>query len=152
VQPLDFIFDRFLGIKGLGFNANLTIIDQKGSGAAPALATGVPPYTYNITAYYENHGVSLRLSTTYYDANPSAAAPQNGITLAGLFNDSYQYWDFASIFDLKKIFGVNIPAEVTFDVQNLTNAKQRSYFQFENAPFTYYNAGRTFLVGVRGSF
>ena len=152
VQPLDFLFDRYLGIKGFGFNSNLTIIDQKGSGAAPALATGVPPYTYNITAYYENHGVSLRLSTTYYDANPSAAAPQNGITLAGLFNDSYRQWDFSSIFDLKKILRTDIPAEVVFDVVNLTNAKQRSYFQFPNAAFTYYNAGRTFMVGIRGTF
>jgi TonB-dependent receptor len=152
VQPLDLIFDRFLGIKGLGLNANLTIIDQNTSGAARAVATGVPPYTYNITGYYENHGISLRLSTTFYDANQSAIAPQNGITAAGLFNDKYQVWDFASIFDLKRILNANIPAELTFDVVNLTNAKQRAYFQFGNAAFTYYNAGRTFMVGVRGTF
>ena len=71
---------------------------------------------------------------------------------AGLFADKYQVYDFASIFDLNKIFGVNIPAELTFDVQNLTNTRQRSYFQFPNAAFPYYNAGRTFMVGVRGTF
>ena len=60
--------------------------------------------------------------------------------------------DFASSFNINEIFGADIPAELTFDVINLTNAKQRSYFQFENAAFTYYNAGRTFMVGVRGTF
>ncbi|WP_336966060.1 TonB-dependent receptor domain-containing protein, partial [Sphingobium aquiterrae] len=33
VQPLDFLTERF-GVKGFGLNANATIIDQKGSGAA----------------------------------------------------------------------------------------------------------------------
>jgi TonB-dependent receptor len=150
VQPLDFLFGRW--IKGLGFNSNLTIIDQKGTGAAPAIALGVPPYTYNITAYYENHGVSLRLSTTFYKANQAAAAPQNGINLAGLFTDNYQQWDFSSVFDLHKMFGLKAPVELTFDVVNLTVAKQRSYFQFPNAAFTYYNGGRTFMFGARASF
>ncbi len=150
IQPLDFIFGRW--IKGLGFNSNLTIIDQNGRGAAPAVATGVPPYTYNITAYYENHGVSLRLSTTFYKANPAATAPQNGITLAGLFNDNYQQWDFSSVFDLHKMFGWHVPVELTFDVVNITKAQQRQYFQFENAAFTDYNGGRTIMLGLRGTF
>jgi outer membrane receptor protein involved in Fe transport len=42
--------------------------------------------------------------------------------------------------------------ELTFDVQNITDAKQRSHFQFSNAAFTYYNPGRLFLVGIRGNF
>jgi hypothetical protein len=37
-------------------------------------------------------------------------------------------------------------------VINLTNAKQRAYFQFPNATFTQYDAGRTVIVGLRGSF
>ncbi|HEY1605006.1 MAG TPA: TonB-dependent receptor [Allosphingosinicella sp.] len=150
IQPLDFIFGRW--IKGLGFNSNLTIIDQNGRGAAPAVATGVPPYTYNITAYYENHGMSLRLSTTFYKANPAATAPQNGITLAGLFNNNYQQWDFSSVFNLHKMFGWHVPLELTFDVVNLTMAKQRQYFQFPGAAFTYYNGGRTIMAGFRGTF
>ena len=46
------------------FNANLTIVDQTGSGSAQQVATGVPPRAYNVTAYYENHGISARLSRT----------------------------------------------------------------------------------------
>ncbi len=64
VQPLDFLLGR-IGLDGFGFAANFTLIDQFGRGAAPAVATGVAPHTYNVTAYYEKHGVSARLSTTY---------------------------------------------------------------------------------------
>ena len=30
-----------IGLQGFGFNGNLTILDQKSSGSAPAFATGV---------------------------------------------------------------------------------------------------------------
>lgn len=151
VQPLDFLTERF-GIKGFGFNANATIVDQKGTGAAPATALGVAKYTYNISAYYENHGVSLRMSETFQKGSQQSNANQNGITQAAIFSDNYRQWDFASIFDLSKIFGVRNAPQVTFDVVNVTNSKLRSYFQFSNATFTEYKPGRQFLIGVRGTF
>lgn len=151
VQPLDFITERF-GIKGFGFNANATIVDQKGTGAAPAVALGVAKYTYNISTYYENHGVSLRVSTTFNKGSQQSTPNQNGITQAALFSDNYQQWDFSSIFDLGKILGYKNAPQVTFDVVNFTNSKLRSYFQFSNATFTEYKPGRQFLIGVRGTF
>lgn len=151
VQPLDFITERF-GIKGFGFNANATIVDQKGTGAAPAVALGVAKYTYNISTYYENHGVSLRVSTTFNKGSQQSIANQNGITQAAIFSDNYQQWDFSSIFDIGKMFGIRNAPQVTFDVVNFTNSKLRSYFQFSNATFTEYKPGRQFLIGVRGTF
>ena len=47
VQPLDFAQQP---LDGFGFTANFTIIDQKGEGAAPAIAIGVAPETYNATS------------------------------------------------------------------------------------------------------
>ncbi len=151
VQPLDFITERF-GIKGFGFNANATIVDQKGTGAAPAVALGVAKYTYNISAYYERHGVTLRMSTTFNKGSQQSNPNQNGIAQAAIFSDNYQQWDFSSIFDLSKIFGLRNAPQVTFDVVNVTNSKLRSYFQFSNATFTEYKPGRQFLIGVRGTF
>jgi TonB-dependent receptor len=151
VQPLDFITERF-GIKGFGFNANATIVDQKGSGAAPAIALGVAKYTYNVSAFYEAHGVSLRVSTTFQKGSQVGNTNQNGIPLAGLFTDDYQQWDFSSIFDLEKMFGVHHAPQVTFDVVNFTNSKLRTYFQFPNATFTEYKPGRQVMIGLRGSF
>jgi TonB-dependent receptor len=151
VQPLDFLIGRF-GLEGFGISANFTVIDQFGSGAAPAVALGVAPHTYNATAYYENHGFSARLSTTYAKGSQIASTNQNGIPAAALFGDDYKQWDFSSSADLSKLFGWNTQIEVTLDAINLFQAKQRQYFQFENAAFTEYTPGRQYLVGVRGRF
>ena len=152
VQPLDFVLDRYLGLKGFGFTANATVIDQKGTGAAPAVALGVAKYTYNITAYYENNGFMARLSTTYNKGSQVSGANQNGIADAALFSDDYQQWDFSSSVDLDRFIGIDHPLQLTFDVINLFKAKQRTYFQFDNATFTEYKPGRQFLIGLRGSF
>ncbi|MCW3849423.1 TonB-dependent receptor [Sphingomonas sp. LB-2] len=152
VQPLDFLLGRYLGINGFGFNANLTLISQTGSGNAPAIATGVAPVTYNVTAYYENHGVSLRLSTTFTQGSVSSGANQNGITLASLYGDDYQQWDFGGSVDLGEVLGMKGLPELTLDVQNINKAAQRSYFQFPNAAFSYFNPGRQVMVGIRGRF
>ena len=152
VQPLDFITMSHLGIDGFGFTANLTLIEQKGSGAAPAVATGVSPVTYNLTGYYEKNGVSLRLSTTFAQGNQASGTNQNGIPLAAIYNDDYQQWDFGGSLDLGEILDSPGLPELTVDVINLTKAKQRSYFQFENAAFTLYEPGRQVMVGLRGRF
>lgn len=152
VQPLDFLLDRYLGLKGFGFNANLTLISQSGSGAAPAVATGVSPVTYNLSAYYENRGVSLRLSTTFNQGNVISGANQNGITNASLFVDDYQQWDFSSSFDLNEILGAKHLPEITVDVQNLTKSSQRTYFQYSNAAYYVFNPGRVVMIGLRGRF
>ena len=152
VQSLDFLLGRYLGIRGFGFSVNGTIIDQKGTGAAPAIAVGVSPHTYNATFYYENHGISARLSTTWAEGSQSSGANQNGITNAALFADDYQQWDFSSSLDLSTILGSHHLPQLTFDVVNIFKAEQRSYFQFENAAFTSYQPGRTILIGLRGRF
>jgi TonB-dependent receptor len=152
VQPLDFLLAP-LGVEGLGFTANYTIVDQKGEGQVQAVAVGVAPETYNATIYYENHGISARLSTTFSQGSQASNLNQNGIGAAALYNDDYQQWDFSSSFDLATMFGLSefIP-QVTVDVINLFDEEQRQYFQFPNATFTQYEAGRTVIVGLRGRF
>jgi TonB-dependent receptor len=152
VQPLDFVLGRYLGLNGFGFNANVTIIDQKGTGAAPAIAVGVSPHTYNVTAYYSHGGVDLRLTQTYNEGAQASTANQNGINAAAFFSRNYSSLDFSSIFDLGKIFGFKRAPELTVDVTNLTNSALRTDFQFSNAAYTYYKPGRQFLIGLRGRF
>jgi TonB-dependent receptor len=152
VQPLDFLL-RDIGLEGLGFTANYTIVDQKGEGAAPAIAIGVAPKTYNATLYYENRGISARLSTTFAEGSQASGLNQNGIPLAAIFGDDYQQWDFSSSFDLAEMFNISqFAPTITLDVINLFEEKQRSYFQFPNATFTQYDAGRTVILGLRGRF
>lgn len=151
VQPLDFLLGP-LGLKGFGFNANFTIVDQSGSGSAQAVATGVPPRAYNVTGYYENHGVSLRVSRTWAKGFIASGLGQNGISAAALYTDSYGQWDFAGSVKLADYLGPKWAPELTLDVQNFTKAAQRSYFQFPNAAFTYYKPGRFVMLGLRGRF
>lgn len=152
VQPLDFLLAD-IGLDGFGFTANYTIVDQKGEGQVPAVAVGVAPETYNATVYYEKNGISARVSTTYSQGSQASGLNQNGIAAAALFNDDYQQWDFSSSFDFATMFGWSdmIP-QLTVDVINLLDEEQRQYFQFSNATFTEYQAGRTVIVGLRGRF
>jgi len=152
VQPLDF---GSAAMEGLGFTANYTIIDQKGDGAAPAIAVGVPPQTLNATLYYENHGLSARVSITKAQGsqNTGPNSNQQGVTGAELFGVDYKQVDFSSSFDFGAMFGWNefVPS-LTVDVINLTDETRRSYSQFTNAVFTEFDSGRTVMVGLRGRF
>jgi len=151
VQPLDFLLGK-IGLNGFGFNANLTLIDQTGSGAAPAVAVGVSPVTYNISGYYEKGGINVRLSTTFQRGSVSSDANQNGIALARLYSNDYQQFDMSASVDFAEVFDLKWAPELTLDVINLTKEKQRSYFQFDNAAFTLYDPGRQVMIGLRGRF
>jgi TonB-dependent receptor len=164
VQPLDFLTDPYLGLKGFGFTANFTIVDQKGSGAAPAIATGVAPYTYNLTGYYEQNGIMLRMSYNFTAQSYSSGSNQNSICLpnsaatgcpggAYLFGAARGQADFSSSLKLATLFG-ELPSdpELTFNIQNVFNSKLKSYFQYPSAPFTYYQPGSLYMMAVRGSF
>ena len=151
VQPLDFLLGRF-GLNGLGFTANYTLVDQFGTGAAPAVATGVAPHTYNVTAYYEHGPVMARISTVYNKGSQISGLNQNGITNAALFSADYRQWDFSSSLDLSKLFGWSHEVQITADALNLFDARLRTYFQFSNATFTQYDPGREILIGIRGKF
>ncbi|MEI9905297.1 MAG: TonB-dependent receptor [Asticcacaulis sp.] len=149
VQPLG---QWWSVLDGFGYNANYTHINQKGTGAAPAIALGVPKNTWNFTAYYEKHGYSVHLSDTYRDGSQAATANQNGITAAALFNESYEQVDLSASVDLQKAFNVSRNLTLTLNATNLNDATLRQDFQFTNAPNWYYKPGRTIMVGIRGSF
>ena len=55
-------------------------------------------------------------------------------------------------FDLEKLTGINNAPQLVFDVTNIFKEKQRTYFQFDNATFTEYRPGRTYMIGLRGTF
>jgi TonB-dependent receptor len=168
VQPLDFLTEEYLGVKGFGFNGNVTIIDQKSTGSVPTYATGVAPLQYNLTGYYEDDGVMLRLSYNWNDrtygsgsntqnvclpAVPSGVKPTSCPGGAYIFGAPYGQADFSSSVKLSRVFG-DLPSdpELTFDVQNVFSAKAWSYVQLPDAVHSYYIKGQTYLVGLRGTF
>jgi TonB-dependent receptor len=142
VQPLSFVLD------GLGFTANYTRVNQSASGAAPAVALGVSPYTYNLTGYYEGHGATIRVSYNYNDAQISSGPNQNSVNGARIKTDAYKQVDMSASYQLP---WKNAP-QITFNAINITKEKQRSTFQYENAAYTVYDPGATYLIGIRGQF
>jgi hypothetical protein len=112
----------------------------------------VAPTTYTLTGYYEDNGLSARLTYTYNEGSQGSGTNQNGIPAAAIFGRDYTQLDFSGSVDLGKIFGQKYLPTLVLNVINITKESQSSYFQFENATFNEYNPGRTVLVGIRGRF
>jgi TonB-dependent receptor len=146
VQPLGRLFEP---LTGFGFNLNYTNVKQTGEGAAPAVAIGISPDSYNATAYYEKGPASVRLSYVWSDDQIQSQFNEQGIALARRFGDAYKQLDLSASYEF-----ASLPTSpmVTLNVINITSESQRSTFQFPNAAFTYYEPGYQVLLGVRGRF
>jgi TonB-dependent receptor len=149
VQPLDFLLAPY-GVKGLGISANLTIVNTSSSGAASSAASGIAPYTYNVTAYYEHYGLSAHVSYVFNKGTVISQPGQNGITNAALYQDDYGQADASFIYDLNEVFD-DLPGDpqLTIDVLNFTDSKLRQYFEYKNATYTLYDPGTTIMFGFR---
>jgi len=145
VQPLDFI------TRGLGITSNYTHVTSKSfsQGTALGVLPGIPSYTYNVGGYYENHNISLHITYVYNAKLVAAAAPQNAVNLP-LIADARGELDFSTDYTLPKFYGVEM--QVTFDGVNVTNAPLRTVFGFENAPFSVYFPGASYMLGLRAKF
>jgi TonB-dependent receptor len=158
VQPLDFYLEQF-GLKGFGWQANATFVSTKTTpnSAAPSVVLNVSPMTMNLTSYYDNDGMTVRVSYSYQRGTITQSNAYGIISGIPSFTEErsldYAQVDLSSSLKLSKFFG-EIPTdpELTFDVQNLFHARNgRSYKQYKNLPNYSYNGGSLFLIGIRGS-
>lgn len=147
VQPLD----KWLPVKGFGFNENFTYVDQRASGEAAGafVALGVPKKSNNFTWYFERDGFMARLSHTYSDGFQMTGANQNGVTQAAIFRDAFKQLDFSSSFDLDRILDRDGYPTITFNIANANNAKLRYYNQYANATEAINSGGRIYSIGLR---
>jgi iron complex outermembrane recepter protein len=142
---------------GLGFAANYTRSNsestQTSSFAANLPIPGVSKNAVNATTYFERAGFSARLAYAWRDV----AVNSGGVGSSFAFQD---------INGLQKIYTVyqaaygQVDGQLEYDfgthfgivasVVNLTNAKQHTYLQFPNEPFTYDDTGRRVFFGVKG--
>ncbi len=158
VQPLDFLLKDY-GLEGFGFTANTTFISTKTTpnSAAPSVVLNVSPMTMNLTGYYENDGMMVKMSYNYQRGTITNSNVYGIISGAPYFTQE-QSMDFATVdlstsVKLSKFFG-ELPTdpEVTFDVQNLFHALNgRSYKQSPKLMNYSYDGGSLFLFGLRGS-
>lgn len=157
IKGLELTVQQPLGVltsylNGFGVSANYTKVKQSGAN----VAIGVPPYTYNLAAYYEGRFGGFRVTKNFTKGSQSSGTGQNGITAAAFYGLDYAQVDFTSRLNLGEILGAAIgwkkDLQATFDVFNVTRASQRTNFQFANAPYAIYEPGRTYQVGLRASF
>jgi len=139
----------------LGFLLNYTHIDTTVVGNGPNVAKvasnlyGIAPKLWNGTVYWERGPVYVRLAYTWNGGYQTAGANQNGIPYATLNGDSHGQLDLSASYTIE---GWWSHPQITFNAINLTDEKLRSTFYWPNATNDYYDPGRTYLLGIRGSF
>lgn len=141
VQPLDFL------VKGIGFSANGTYLDQ--SSSSGLVATGVSKYSYNLQGFYENDGLSISLNYVWNDDAIAVNRPQNSIQNASLRSKARGQFDMSAGYQLPFF---NKALRLTLDALNITNEPIRTNFEYDSAPYSVYYPGRTVLAGIRANF
>jgi len=148
IQPLDFL------VKGVGFNANVTHISQSVSGTLSnglnpnSLISGLAPWTYNGTVFYENKDFSVRFSYTHRDQNLNTVGPQNNLP-GDLYSIASDYLDAQVSF----AFPWYKRLKFTLQAQNLLQQVQVTRWENrESQPDGATYAGRNFVVGARLNF
>jgi len=151
---------------GFGISANVTLNDSeitKGAiGAVPSRKVRLPgtsDIVYNVGAYYEKYGVSVRLNYQRRSAWLDGYADD-------LTNAGDQYWDFEDEMDFSVRYGLTDNLELFFDASNLLDNPGRRFVEPGNlltatgtpTPFTdnltieYERFGRRYAGGIRVNF
>jgi iron complex outermembrane recepter protein len=142
---------------GLGFSANYTRSNsestQSSSFASNLPIPGVSKNAVNAIVYFERAGFSARAAYSWRDV----AVNSGGVGSSFAFQDingtqkiytvyqaAYGQLDGQIGYDFGPHFGI------VAQVVNLTDAKQHTYLQFPNEPFTYDDTGRRVFFGVKG--
>ena len=141
VQPLDPLRP------GLGLSATYTRLVTHYSGTTN-LATGIAPYSYNVTAYYERGPVSTRISYVFQATRETQSAPQNGLPV-GLYALARGQIDLSAAL---RVHWFDRAGKITLDATNLTNAPYRTTFGPRDATYSVYNPGYQVLIGWQGRF
>ncbi|WP_260160383.1 TonB-dependent receptor [Sphingomonas prati] len=149
VQPLGAVV-RGVGLpewmEGFGLNANVTINDSKAT-TPDKRKTDLPGASariYNVSGYYEQYGVSARVSyqwqSRYLDA----------IGTDAFIGDTY--WADVSRLDVSLRYSINEAVQLYFDANNLTNEPGIRFRGNATRQIEHESFGRRYLGGVRLNF
>ena len=150
VQPLDFL------LKGAGVSATYTRLTQSvdaglSESLSRGLVTGIAPYTFNIGGYYENDGLSLHVVYNFRDKMMTTASPASQGIEQPIYSEGYGQLDFSASYELKMLEGTPFEGSLlTFDCQNLTGSRMRSYSGSENSAYSVAYPGTSIILGFRG--
>ena len=133
---------------GFGVIANFTYSDAKKKKSAllpidggNRAIDGNSKYTYNLTGYYENSWMSLRMAYTFRSKFRSGVDRSTP-----MWQDDYGQLDGSLLFNVTKHIALS------FDAQNILNHKLYYFVGDPSIPRAYYNNGRTVYAGARVTF
>jgi len=142
---------------GLGFQVNYTRADssstQTSSFAAELPIPGVSKDSVNVIGYFQRAGFSARAAYSWRDVSVNSGGVGSSFAFNDINGNSKVYTVYSAPYgqldgQLGYDFGVHFG--VVLQVVNLTDAKQHTYLQFPNEPFTYDDTGRRIYFGVKG--
>ena len=133
---------------GFGVSANYTYADAEEKRSCPAFTppidtcikdlVGASKNTYNVQAYYEDHGFGARLAYTYRSA-----------FFVGLDRSSPQYQDDTGVLAASLSYTLNRNISFQFDALNLNDPILKYYGLNDSQPRAFYANGRQYYFGVR---
>ena len=146
---LDNYIDGFWS--GFGVSANVTFIDSEYTNTEGNKfeLPGQSDKTYNVSLFYEDYGLSARLSYRYRDAWLDETEAGRLGTPAGIYWGEQKRLDLSVRYELEPLIGHNV--SLFLDVNNLTDATDIRYTGSPWNPNQVEAYGRRYLVGVRYS-
>ncbi len=130
---------------GLGLEANVTAVDSQGEIRPGENVTlpGTSQMTYNLAAFYEAHGLQVRLSEEYVGKT---------LFVAGGSRDSDVFEDKRLTLDFTSSYRVTDAYTVYFNAKNLTNEPLRFYERAKDRPIQREIYDLTYEAGIRCKF
>ncbi len=138
---------------GFGLEANATFIDSEYTtpGGLKFELPGQSDKTYNVSIFYENYGLSARLSYRYRDAWLDETETGAVFGLAeGIYWDEQERVDLSIRYDLEPLIGQNV--SLFLDMNNLTDESDVRYTGGRWNPNQVEAYGKRYLAGFRFSF
>jgi len=155
IKGLEFGYQAFFTslpgwLKGLGLQANATLVDSSAPGVLAGQRTalqGLSRNSYNLIGMYDFDDVSLRLAYTYrgrYLSTTSNYYPDNGNTIA----QTPIYMKGYGILDGYASYAINSHLKLAFEVNNITRTVRRSYYGINDQPMGNYGDDRRYALSL----
>lgn len=134
-------------LPGVGFSVNYTFTDSSADLPFNIGKTDLPGtsrHTYNLALNYDRFGISAQLAYNFRSAYIDSLDTAN----PGLNT----YWDDRATLDFSASYQLTEQFSLYMEATNLTDTKAIRYQGERSRVFEHEQFGRTWLVGVRGSF
>ena len=142
---------------GLGFQANYTLANssstQSSSFGNNLPIPGVSKNSVNVIAYFERAGFSGRVAYAWRDKAVNSSGVGSSFAFQDINGNSTVYTVYSAPYgqvDAQVGYDFNSHIGIVLSAVNLTDAKQHTYLQWPNEPFTYDDTGRRIFFGVKG--